>query len=390
MDTLYYFNPDNDLALAANRPHYTPPAVAVEFGRSAACLPLWYSGQGDYVLAQDWDNEWLQWIQEKFDLPSTVVNTTPETVRRVAPWGWSSHACETLDRHGVKSEILPSVDTLERYRRLSHRRSVIAMFRSLAGMELPYPLPQIPLEVTTDVVMAQLISNGYRLFVKSPWSGSGRGVIDTATAPDRQVLRLASGVIKRQGSVLVERGLDKVLDFAMLYEMKNGIATYVGLSVFNNVNYSTYGGNILDSEQNLLGILLNYVPIEAVEATRVSVGKALQEIIGKGYEGPVGVDMLVYREGDKFLIDPCVEVNLRMTMGRVAHAFASQYLSYGVSGQMVMTRCPMGLNLPMNAVVKDGRLVSGVVSLTSPCAGGIGITCQVTQDGGKGHGAVIP
>lgn len=390
MDALYLFNPENDLALAANTPHYTPPAVAVEFGRSAACLPLWYAGEDDYVLAREWDNEWLQWVTESFGLRSKVVESAPASTGRVMPWGWSLHACDTLVDYGVDRALLPSSQKLDQYRQLSHRRNVISMFRRLGDMDLPYPMPPLPQEVTSDVEMARLLNERDRIFVKSPWSGSGRGVIDSATAPARQVLRLASGVIKRQGSVVVERGLDKVIDFAMLYDMHAEEAEYVGLSVFNNVNYSTYGGNILASEPVLIDMITKYVSKDAVDATRESVKTALQDIIGNMYEGPVGVDMLVYREGSQYIIDPCVEVNMRMTMGRVAHSFASQYLKQGLRGCMLMTRDTTNGNIPFNAVIKDGKLISGEVPLTSPHSGKICITCQVTPSAGKGRGAVIP
>ncbi len=38
------------------------------------------------------------------------------------------------------------------------------------------------------------------------------------------------------------------------------------------------------------------------------------------YKGPFGVDMMIVASEDrsKFLLDPCVEINLRRTMGHVA------------------------------------------------------------------------
>lgn len=43
----------------------------------------------------------------------------------------------------------------------------------------------------------------------------------------------------------------------------------------------------------------------------------LQSMIAPRYSGPVGIDMLATADGH---INPCVEINLRMTMGMVALA----------------------------------------------------------------------
>ena len=44
-----------------------------------------------------------------------------------------------------------------------------------------------------------------------------------------------------------------------------------------------------------------------------------------GYLGPVGVDMFVYHDAEGYHLNPCVEINLRHTMGMVAHAIAQRH-----------------------------------------------------------------
>ena len=41
---------------------------------------------------------------------------------------------------------------------------------------------------------------------------------------------------------------------------------------------------------------------------------AIQNVLTDGYEGPLGIDMLVTSQG---IIHPCVEINLRNTMGSI-------------------------------------------------------------------------
>jgi hypothetical protein len=38
----------------------------------------------------------------------------------------------------------------------------------------------------------------------------------------------------------------------------------------------------------------------------------------KGYEGPFGIDMMIVASNDGCLLHPCIEINLRRTMGHVA------------------------------------------------------------------------
>lgn len=44
------------------------------------------------------------------------------------------------------------------------------------------------------------------------------------------------------------------------------------------------------------------------------LGDALRNV----YAGPLGIDMMVVRQDDTLLLHPCVEMNLRATMGHVA------------------------------------------------------------------------
>ena len=75
--------------------------------------------------------------------------------------------------------------------------------------------------------------------------------------------------------------------------------------------------------------LLNMYP--ALDAVVDHVLAALDVIIAPHYKGPLGVDMMIYRDGNKGLaVNPCVEVNLRMTMGMVVAALGQ---NHGLRGQ---------------------------------------------------------
>ena len=53
MPRLLYFNPENDLALAANDAHYTPPASALQMATDLQRLPLRWAQPDDLILLRD-------------------------------------------------------------------------------------------------------------------------------------------------------------------------------------------------------------------------------------------------------------------------------------------------------------------------------------------------
>lgn len=370
---LYLFNPENDLALAADSRNYTPPAAALRLGSDCAALPLWYAGPCDLVAATDIDNRWLDRVTGEFPVEARIYSPG-QPVTGCAPWGWSVYARRRFIEMGVDAAALPDDETLARYRLLSHRRITVEMHRLLSET-LPYPLPPCPVETDSPEVAERMISNSGRLFLKSPWSSSGRGVLDTTTEPIHQLMRQCRGVIRRQGSIMIEQGLERVQDFAMLFESRGGNVMFTGFSMFFNDSHDAYTGNLLATDDYIFNELSKFVLPTELEATVEATGAALQAVLGNQYDGPVGVDMMVYRDGDRNLIAPCIEVNLRRTMGMVAHCWSKRYLSPDSRGTMTIERADTSA-IDSNAVVRGGRLVSGRVSLTPPSA----LTFRVTVE----------
>jgi hypothetical protein len=53
---------------------------------------------------------------------------------------------------------------------------------------------------------------------------------------------------------------------------------------------------------------------------------AIDDLIAPHYNGYLGIDMMLYwDENGKIALNPCVEVNLRMTMGMVTAAMGSRH-----------------------------------------------------------------
>ena len=308
---LHLFNPENDLALAAAAANFTPPKSVVEFRTSLAALPIWLAEPGDNIIAPGLNLEWLR---------QTGTAVGVETVGVPEPWGWSENTVWQYRRLGITGPF----PNIERLRQLSHRRTSMSLYNHLSTSNLPYSLPPGPHEIfsTDELPDSDLI------ILKSPWSCSGRGVVDCQGLSSDIIRRRAEESIRRQGSVMVETKLSKVRDFAMLFE--NG--KYRGLSLFLT-NGTAYTGNIVAPEHELVRMLDTPYLKETA--------RAIESWIPTDYSGPLGVDMMLLDDGN---ICPCVEVNLRKTMGFVASALARRF------GSGELRIIPRPSTIPLSAI----------------------------------------
>lgn len=312
--TLHIFNPEHDIALAANLSNFTAPHAGRQLRHDLGFLPMLWAGEGDAVLVDDvkavpaaWKRRSRARLVDKRELRQLPLHG-------VEPWGWDLALRVFLLRHGVDEGLLPSTDDIGQIRQLSHRRVAAAL------------LPRLRMEGTvgeaSECEGAEEVAERVRRYetavLKAPWSSSGRGlrfVKDT-----EQVEGWLRNQLKAQGSVMVEPYYNKVKDFGMEFvsDGKGGVS-YLGLSLFSTAN-GAYTGNVLATEETKQQMMSRY----ASEALLTQVQQRICERLGEEfcgrYCGPFGVDMMVvaHADGEGFLLHPCVEINLRRTMGHVA------------------------------------------------------------------------
>ena len=132
-------------------------------------------------------------------------------------------------------------------------------------------------------------------------------------------------MVERQGSVMVEPFYHKVKDFGMEFCVDERGIHYLGLSLFHTVN-GAYVGNILATENTKRQMISRYVSVDLLDKIKQNIIDRLQ--LGT-YRGPFGVDMMIVAptfnvQRSMFNVHPCVEINLRRTMGHVALALMPQ------------------------------------------------------------------
>lgn len=348
---LHVFNPEHDIALASNLERFTAPHAARQLRHDLGFLPALWAKCGEYVLVEDVDaaKEALRktgLFRNGIAISANVVDhawlsgklhINPDANLTIQPWGWDGSIRSCLEGFGVKEQYLPEKIKLDTIRQMSHR--------AWAAENLLMPLRNIingtvgeSFKLHTLVELRDMLSERGNVVLKAPWSSSGRGIryvygmsgngsdSDINGALTTHLEGWFNNVLHRQGCVMAEPYYDKVCDFGMEFECKcDGQISYRGLSLFSTSN-GAYTGNILDDEEHKEALLCRYISGAKLQSIREKVKGLLSQAFQGKYSGFFGIDMMVVRNSDGTLaIHPCVELNLRMTMGHVANLLANKY-----------------------------------------------------------------
>lgn len=344
---LHIFNPEHDIALAHGSPLFTSPRAGRQLRADLGFLPALWAGE-ESVVWTDQPHEALENIRRLgLDVPPELFVDTP-TLRRLAhqveavdPWGWDAALCHQLQRLGVNPHILPTDEELKEVRALSHRRTAKGLLDSIYHTLLidneigcsikekeevvettskAVELTGEAIEVKDEAALLQQLARWPEAVLKAPWSSSGRGVRMVSAPVHSSILQWALGVMRRQGSLMVEPLYHKVADFGMEFSANAEGFTYLGLSLFDTSG-TAYTGNLLATEEEKRTKLARYLSPTQIDSLRQLVLHCLEAISPRFRLGPFGIDMMIVRTEDgKTRVHPCVEINFRRTMGHVAIA----------------------------------------------------------------------
>ena len=310
--------------LANNSSMMTLPHAAQELKMNLGWIPALWASNNDCVLVDD--VIFAEKAARRFSKRIANVNFVMRSsalynlFEEVVPWGWDS---ETLKDALIYSNYdkVPEWVWNGRIRELSSRENTVRLLPEIRqGIE---HLTVGEAYYVQDVALCQQMLNDFsRIVFKSPWSSSGRGVRFANTKLTDSEAGWIKRVIKQQGGVMAEPHYRKVKDFAMEFEaLADGRVKYCGLSLFNTSS-SAYTGSVLATEEVKRQMLRPYMTDELFDLLVERMEKVLTRFVDQQYEGPLGVDMMIVprTSAQGFLIHPCVEVNMRRTMGHVALA----------------------------------------------------------------------
>lgn len=323
MSTLHIFCPWHEEALAAHSPHFTPTRAARQMADSLCTLPAWWAKPGDMVWVPN--EEWTAHIEGN---SGVIFSSHPDFshITSIDAWGWSLSLHRRLQRLGCPEQLLPSEEQLHHLREMSNRRSTTRMLQILQQHNVGQAFASWWCEDEESV--RQIVTrHGGDFICKAPWSGSGRGVFRLEMENSAAWQRLRS-TLHRQGGVELEPFYNRWADFAMEFRLAAGKCEWVGLSLFSTGPTGAYTGNIVASDEALVQKLCARAEesengsSERIAHMLTVVQEVLMHTLPEMFssiEGYVGVDMMLVQMPDESVaLHPCVELNLRRTMGLAA------------------------------------------------------------------------
>lgn len=322
--TVHIFNPQTDFALACDRRYYTPPKRVETIIREFCLTPRFFASPGDSLLIPDGigledinDEPAKEFLKKKNInlLPYSCLKEISCEVGRVNPWGWNRALRRFLIESEIEERLIPSEESINDIRRLSHRRTSILFQKELKRLNSEFQFAEAE-ELKTVKEVEEFIEHDGEVFLKEPWSSSGRGVVTNRELNHKLIMEWAWGSIRRQESVIAEKAWRKKADFATEWYYEGGEAYFLGFSFFRTLSDGRFRGNMIDDQEKILNKILEAAP--GFTSQLLGYQKSSLESVFKfDYTGPLGIDMLSDKEGN---INPCVEINVRWTMGHVAIA----------------------------------------------------------------------
>lgn len=324
---LHIFNPDHETAMAADKIPFTPPHAARELRHDLGYIAALWADDNDLILVEDKETAkeafrrtHIGSCRPVFIEPEHLSNILGHIqIDAICPWGWNKVLKHQLLRWGLSGNVpLPEDAQLDRWREMSGRAWAAENILSPLVSSSSRLVGEAAVVTTTEGALEEL--EGQTAWVlKSPWSCSGRGVRYVKSGEADQHLRgWVANVLSRQGYLMREPLYNKVLDLAVEFYAYRGRVEYQGLSLFETKN-GAYTGNIIAPEERKVEMLSKYIDMDIVEGVTRDIALLAQDNILPSYTGSFGVDMMVVRDGNNDVaLHPCVELNLRRTMGHVA------------------------------------------------------------------------
>ncbi len=325
---LFYFNPQCELevagTIAQGQTNFKWPKAVNEKILDLEPLMIWLGKESDWVFQHqkppvDWRAEVHRWKSEVPEIYLSPAELTQNSqFNSFRPWGWSESAWREYELFSPRLKIHPELD----------RHSLNSLYSKAFWLKELAPLGGGALagdrQWVTDATEIKSwihthLKPGQSALLKRAVSTSGRGH-QLLTRNDRGEIvgELPNGT----SDLIIERYLEKRADFSTQIE----ISPQGELKVFEPRFFK------VDSHFQYQGAYLGTRPRPEIPAeygellksqgqVRMSVIHRVAEVLKRHhYVGPVGIDGMIYFDPEQqaLRVHPVVEVNVRLTMGRLA------------------------------------------------------------------------
>ena len=409
MKQILLFNPEHDLALANGDRHFIAPRNIREMAHDLADI--------------------MEAILPSSDSESSFIS--PLASAHPVPWGWDPAVVEQFKRMGITAQELPTDDALAALSRRSERITAHQILCNFRKAHTDNAFVGESLVARTFDEIADFAERHQHILLKAPLSGSGKGLrhvnkeglplspsgggtpesseqseggMLSLSSSLKKVESWANALIRRHGYLTAEPYYNKVQDFAMEFIADATGCHFIGYSYFITDGHGRYIASRLMSDAKAEDLLCTYVPRKALHKIRQWMILHHTDIIPSEWDTtrhplPFGIDMMIVRESQqstvnsqqstvnhpdsnsefrtqnsKFTIHPCVEINLRMNMGIIAHEIYRHLLTPGTEGTFRIARFPDNASLRtfhdeqtslLPATYRESRLARGYKAITS-------------------------
>lgn len=328
MYKLHIYNPEHDIALGKNTDMFTPPKAARMMHDAYGHIPAFWAEDGDWILVNDVAHAQQMLDEERahhadvrlVDADDLRRLTIDELPSEILPWGWDKYLVKRLLMYNPLFEgLVLDAAQLDVIRRLSSREfaahhllpDLVASDDRLVG--------RMSVVKSMEELIREMESHDGNVVLKSPWSCSGRGVRFVSCGLTESEAGWCRNVLAEQGAMMVEPIYPKLCDFAMEFMSDKDSGTrYLGLNVFET-RYGAYlYNNVYDSDLGKRQLLAHYVSEELLNKVRAKIEEMTTELFHGIYSGPFGIDMMIVDSSTGVKMHPCVEMNLRRTMGHMS------------------------------------------------------------------------
>jgi hypothetical protein len=324
---LFWFNPEVDCVTRAPVPA-NENKVFHAIQHSLEYLMLFLAKKYDTVYFRNKINkEHLEYLsQVGVELPqvsnieSMKKNIKDVKVSQFAPWGWSHEVVEEIKgSEGFNSEIINDVDNILELNSKSYSRSLsiellerdkdLSLDQTYLGFECR------SLDECVDMSEKYFNAKYDTVVFKAPFGTAGRGFKFLKSKElDLTLKKWAQNVLQNQGSIVVEPWVKRLNDFSLIFENREGKASFLSETKMIIDSRGGYKGCWVKANQQ--GSVLNE---EYLDLLTKILTKRLFEKLKVIKNICFSVDgFTFFNHKDEIALRPISEINFRYSMGRIA------------------------------------------------------------------------
>lgn len=333
---LHIFNPSCETAIANSTVSFVPNKTLLRFEEDLAFLPSILAQNDDLILMPQYEDlshiELLHSLS--FPVPGQILQSDffdehqkiISDIEQYKLWGWAPNWIHRLKKNkrvqSIRFEKSAFYNWKDIHKEIYSRKTASSILKSIIskqGNSVFIPQEFLPKPLKNIKEVEQFLTKHQQIVLKEPWSSSGRGIMMLRKSSlNTSIIQRINGVLKQQDYIMAEVLMNKQLDMAMHFELKNKSVYYKGETYFQTNSNGQYQANYLNQQPDTNPEIIEFIK-DHKKALQEALTKAISESnIPQYYEGFLGVDVMVVEIDNQLKLQPCVEINLRNNMGTIA------------------------------------------------------------------------